>query len=142
MKNLNIWIFLIVFLTVLIYFVVQLKNSFKIQDIIKAYNDEGAEENQSIPQLNNLYKINIITYVIMYLIMSVTYYILTKNTGLSVSIVFFSIFMCLYYWYTISNNIVYKKEKIKLYNLYSKINIIVHITILILISISTFIIFL
>lgn len=127
-----------VFLIVSIYFGIQFVNSIKIHDCIK----NESNNIDIFKKINKLCQINIVSYCVAYILLTAIYFLITKASGLSISIVGFSIFIIIYSLYSVAISNVDNISKIKMYKLYNSVNFLLHIMMCIIPITVLFIIYL
>lgn len=120
-------IFILVFAIVSIYFWVQFANSIKINQSLLKGNEFGSDV---FKKIDGLCKINIISYCVACTLLTGIYFLITKTSVLSVSIISSIplLIMCLFY--IIGVKTIENKNKIKMYKIYNYVNFTINIIIL------------
>ena len=131
-------IFMSVFLIVLIYFGIQFINSIKIHDCIKSEDDNLDIFNK----INKLCQMNIVSYCVAYVLLTVIYFLITRASGLGISIVGFSIFIIMYSLYSMANSNTDDMSKVKIYKLYNGVNFLLHVMMSVVPIVLLFVIYL
>ena len=120
-------IFILVFAIVSIYFWVQFANSIKINQSLLKGNEFDSDV---FKKIDGLCKINIISYCVACILLTGIYFLITKTSVLSVSIISSIPLLITCLLYSIGVKSIESKNKIKIYKIYNYVNFTINIIIL------------
>lgn len=139
MNFLEMIIFTIVFMTVLFYFGIHFYNTSKINSYIAVSEIEDSLDYTK--EIDKLCKVNILSYCLAYIILSVIYFSLTKQTGIFISMAAFVVFFILYSIYSDAVSAKAFKHKIRVYKAYNIVNFIFNLGVILASNISLVLVF-